>query len=124
MWQALSLSLRPADAIDVCQFGDLGIQEEDWPILGRLPSWPSERDLWAPPPFGGVSLSDPSRGYLRYYDPEDISELYIREEECSVEKAKAHWEDGSLGHAAVQRGLMRVLLARDNHERLIPFRME
>lgn len=42
-------NLSPEDAILRCCFGDLGLMEGTWPVLGQMPGW--ERTTWKIPPF-------------------------------------------------------------------------
>ena len=119
-WRARAEGLRPADALLVQQFGDLGIQDEAWPVLGQSPRWSIEREGWRLPDFGYVDPVSPTRGYLRSYDPDDPSK-FIGETECSAEEARAHFPDDLAGHVALQAVLTKALLAQDNHEMLKPF---
>ena len=42
-------SLAPKDAIKVMQFGDLGLIDGSWPVIGRFPDW--DRTKWPIPIF-------------------------------------------------------------------------
>jgi hypothetical protein len=42
-------TFTPKDAILLCRFGDLGLINGEWPVLGQLTNW--SRTTWTMPPF-------------------------------------------------------------------------
>lgn len=43
------MDLQPKESVRVLNFGDLGLIDGDWPIIGRTPSW--DREQWPVPAF-------------------------------------------------------------------------
>ena len=54
--------LRPEDAILIGLFGDLGIINKEWPIIGGFTNWNSNK--WPMPPFSQI---DPISGENKLY---------------------------------------------------------
>ena len=63
------LQVHRDDAIEVMRFGDDGLRDGSWPILGQLPGW--DRNAWPMPWFvNGNYLGEKSRILGSYY-PDD-----------------------------------------------------
>jgi len=85
------------NAILVRQFGDLGLLEGKWPVIGRLENW--RMVDWPLPEFGRVDESLGKAWRVRY--PDDLSGLG-EETPCSIEKAKALPRDALSGDGAIE----------------------
>jgi hypothetical protein len=67
--------LHAADAVLVRRFGDLGLLDGTWPVLGRVDGW--DRSAWPMPAFvHHESLTD--RSVLVYYDEDDPNKCLSR----------------------------------------------
>ena len=99
-------SLRAQDAIFCGQFGDLGIQNGEWPLIGRLDQW--DRCEWPLPEFGRIE--DEARGiaWIVSYANVDLSEQGEKRQ-CSVADARRLAADGTYGHGAVELVLTKRL---------------
>lgn len=98
-------TLRAADSIDVALFGDLGLIEGRWPVIGQLPAWRSED--WPVPSFGRIDAVSGKRAWrARYRDP-DLK--LLSDEEIGVREARMLPKDGLMGAGAVERWLSHLL---------------
>jgi hypothetical protein len=97
--------LQPEDAVSVERFGDLGLIERAWPVLGAHPRW--RREEWPMPAFRGEDVV--SGAIFRVvYDDDDPGELLERRRVDPVE-AKGLPIDGLTGAEGVRRWLARRL---------------
>lgn len=97
--------LRPEDAVAVERFGDLGLVEGSWPILGAHPAW--RREEWRMPPFRRTD--DVSGAVFRIvYDDDDPGEMLERQRVDPAE-AEGLSFDGLTGAEGVRRSLARRL---------------
>ena len=91
------------DAVLVERFGDLGIIQHEWPIIGPTPNW--NRDSWPVPHF---VRKDPISGDLYVVEYSDS----LRES-CSrmvpQSDAIALPQDGLAGYGAVEIQLTKLL---------------
>ncbi len=98
-------SLDPKDALLADRFGDLGLHDGTWPVLGPLPNW--NRDDWPMPVFGRVKL-DNDVGLAFHYDPDDPSKE-LRHEELPADEVFKLPPYGLSGSGAVEIVLTAVL---------------
>ena len=91
------------DAVLVERFGDLGIIQHDWPIIGPTPNW--NRDCWPVPRF---VRKDPISGdpYIVEYS-DSLREICSKKASQSI--AIALPQDGLAGYGAVEIQLTKLL---------------
>jgi hypothetical protein len=95
--------LRPRDAIQVVQIGDLALIRGKWPIIGEGASW--KRSEWPMPPF--VRRCELSRRAWRVqYSDVDPNKIDYEEPEPSDSALE---RDALLGYRAVEQLLTRLL---------------
>ena len=97
--------LKPGDAVLVRKFGDLGLLEKTWPILGRLADW--ERREWPMPVFGRYEELT-GRSFKVFYDDNDPIKV-IREEQVAPGDAEQRPGDGLMGSGFAEILLTRLL---------------
>jgi hypothetical protein len=97
--------LRPADAIRAMRFGDLGLQNAVWTVVGKLPSWNASD--WPVPEFGQIDKISGLAFRVRY---EDISAIGARTK-AKKEEVDGLPEDGLAGYEFVEEVLDRDLPA-------------
>lgn len=97
--------LKPSDAILVRRFGDLGLIEESWPLIGQTGEW--DRSLWPIPRFGRFEdLTD--RAFEVIYDDNDPS-LVVRETLTGKDELSSLPVDRLSGSGAIEILLTRRL---------------
>lgn len=97
--------LTPGQAALVRKFGDLGLRQGKWPIIGRSGRW--ERSDWPMPAF--VRREEfTGRVFKVYYDERDPNR-FVGEEEVSPEHASDMNPDGLMGAGFAERLLARTL---------------
>jgi hypothetical protein len=67
--------LKPADSILVRRFGDLGLHNGTWPIVGHSSQW--RREDWPVPVFA-VRLPGTNLARKDYYDADDPANLGVQ----------------------------------------------
>lgn len=89
----------------VARFGDLGLIQGQWPVIGRSPNW--QRSSWPVPVFGRVNPVD-QRGWQVIYPDADPSG---RPHETEVETPAAERLPGAglFGAGAIEAMLSRRL---------------
>jgi hypothetical protein len=93
------------EAVWVKSFGDLGLIEGAWPVLGQIPGW--RRDEWPMPVFG---RKDALTGRLLRVDyGDDDPNSSPRETAVSEEEFAQLAEDGLAGAGFVEKRLTRLL---------------
>ena len=99
-------TFRLACEASVCcaVFGDLGLLNGEWQVVGRLQDWQEED--WPLPPFG-YQDDGSGRCYLRYYD--DTRLTFLREEESDTGTIRGYPRDGCAGYGAVEIRLTELL---------------
>ena len=97
--------LKAKDSIYICKFGDLGLHEGSWPVIGSQPDW--DRRKWPMPPFVRVQLIS-GIAYKATYD-EDNPEKLISEIKCDPSEADIYPRDALSGAGAVEAVLMHKL---------------
>lgn len=97
--------LVPGEAILCIRFGDLGLINGEWPIVGKIPNW--ERSKWPMPMF--VRRDDLSRkAWLVRYSNDDPNEI---EEEFRTDFDSKLGIDSLAGYGYVEIKLTRLLPA-------------
>ena len=99
-------TLRATDAVLCEMFGDLGIQLNEWPYVGRIEPW--DRSQWPLPQFGRIE--DEARGiaWIASYDDRDVS-VQTEERRCTIEEARRLPPDSTTGYGAVEIRLRMAL---------------
>jgi Immunity protein 26 len=97
-------ALGPSDVIRVVRFGDLGLIEGRWPVLGKLEDW--EPADWPMPVFGRRDIS--GQAFRVTYPPEDLA-APTREEPISDGECDVLPRDALGGSGAVERVLTALL---------------
>jgi hypothetical protein len=98
------MGLSPADAVLVCLLGDLGLVQEEWPIIYYSVPW--NRDEWPMPAFARVT-ADRSKAWRVEYSDVDLSVLRV--ELATSEEVSDLPKDGSYGSGAVEIRLTKLL---------------
>ena len=96
--------LKAQQAILVMQFGDLGLIEGTWPILGTCGDW--KREEWPLPVFSRIDKIENVAWTVTYSD--DTLAL-VREDRVDPARAAHHPDDGLAGADAVGLQLARIL---------------
>jgi hypothetical protein len=98
-------SLSASDAALVERFGDLGILDGTWPLVGRTDGW--KRSVWPTPVFGRLEELT-GRAFKVIYDDADPN-LLLREERIDPSELASMPKDGLSGARAVEGILTRLL---------------
>ncbi|MFB9923906.1 Imm26 family immunity protein [Amycolatopsis halotolerans] len=98
--------LRPDDAIWLSQFGDIGLHDGTWPVLGQSPGW--DRADWPMPAFAHKDALIPDRYVRREYPNEDPG-IHSTQQRISAEDAATLPEDGLAGSGFVEQRLTKLL---------------
>ncbi|MCL4799153.1 MAG: hypothetical protein KJ025_06170 [Burkholderiales bacterium] len=85
------------DAVHVCRFGDLGLIDGTWSIVGRLPEW--RKEAWPNPAFVREQLV--SGRLLRVVYADDDPSRVVSETEADAHAVASLPRDGLLGAQAV-----------------------
>lgn len=95
---------RPNGAILIAMFGDLGMLEGRWKVIGKRQVWC--RQEWSVPPFARIDeLAD--KAWRVHYD--DSKLVPLKEEPVKPDKVRSLPEDGTWGAVAVESWLTRLL---------------
>ena len=90
----------------MCMFGDLGLINGEWRVLGRLPDW--RRGDWPVPVFGRVSrIRERVHAWRIHYGDAMLEPLW--DEPCPPAEAELLPSDGVYGSGAVGLTLARRL---------------
>jgi hypothetical protein len=93
------------NAVLVRKFGDLGLVQGTWPILGRLDEW--NRREWPMPLF--VRHEElTGRSFMVRYADDDPNRL-VREEQVAPDEASLHPKDGLMGAGFAENALTALL---------------
>ena len=95
----------PSDAICLGRFGDLGLFEGAWPIIGQSEAWDPAR--WPMPSFGREDDISGRFSKITYSSDDPTQE--IDESPCSPQTAKKLPEDGLMGAGYVEEVLDDLL---------------
>lgn len=91
-------TLSAGQAVDICRFGDLGLHNGSWPLIGRSEHW--RREEWPMPVFGRMQLISGVAFEVRYSD-DDPGKL-LSERKCDPSKIAGLPKDGLSGSGAVE----------------------
>lgn len=91
--------LEKEDAVLVARFGDLGLYNGEWSVVGRSGPW--DRTAWPMPAFARTASTDSSRAYLTLYADDDPTQT-LRETACDAEEASRFPQDGVWGYGAIE----------------------
>jgi hypothetical protein len=98
--------LRPEQAILSGQFGDLGLLNEEWKVIGKVPDW--SRGRWAMPSFlrfnEGVST-----GFLSTYDEDSLKCINEKKIKLSEINVRDFPKDSVMGYGFVEIKLTKLL---------------
>jgi hypothetical protein len=97
--------LTPIDAILIALFGDLGLIDGTWPILGQVEPW--ERQAWPLPIFGRTDEDEHKAWKVKLAD--DDPSVVVSERSCSPQEARHLPKEGLMGAGAVERYLAHLL---------------
>ena len=97
--------LSASEALLVERFGDLGIINGTWPLLGRVDGW--DRTAWPTPAFGRFEELT-GRALRVIYDDADPGRL-VREHQIDTGELAGLPRDGLSGAGAVETVLARLL---------------
>lgn len=97
--------LTSEDAVVVERFGDLGLIQESWPVLGQMPGW--RRGDWPMPAFSRAELLTGRLLRVEYSDDDPNS--LLREVEVASSEFEQLAEDGLAGFEFMQERLSRLL---------------
>lgn len=95
--------LAPKHAVWVGRFGDLGLLNGEWRILGESGNW--DRSLWPLPPF--IRIDDTRGTALKAVYSDDLE--LISEEPCDPGLRETLPKDALSGYGAVEKRLTRRL---------------
>jgi hypothetical protein len=98
-------ALSASDAALVERFGDLGILDGTWPLVGHTDRW--DRGAWPTPAFGRLEELT-GRALKVIYDDDNPNRL-LREERIDPSELASMPKDGLSGAGAVERILTRLL---------------
>jgi hypothetical protein len=105
--------LRPAEAVLLARFGDLGIINGSWNVIARDHDWdPTE---WPMPSFSRVDEVDGVAFKVTYSDNDPSNA--IDETKITVGQAKRYPEDGLFGYKALEEKLSDLLRRTSNRSR-------
>jgi len=99
-------SLYPENAVLSGQFGDLGLLEDKWKVVGGIPNW--SRDIWIMPSFLRLD-EDGGAGFIATYDEDSME--FISEEKVRPSQINVHDlpEDSVMGYGFVEVKLTKKL---------------
>jgi hypothetical protein len=102
------IQLNANDAVLVCWFGDLGLINGDWPIIGPLKNF--KQDDWPVPLFRRIDLLDSTNGWLIEY-PQNlpIFGVPIREIKVDVNSLAEFADEELFGSGALEITLSKLL---------------
>jgi hypothetical protein len=98
-------TLRPEETVLIRLFGDLGLLEGEWPIIGQSPTW--DRRSWPLPQFGRIEEFT-GRALRVEYDEENLART-VRETPATREEVEGLPLDGMSGYGALEKRLTRLL---------------
>jgi hypothetical protein len=96
--------LDPSKAVASCQFGDLGLINGEWPVLGTLPNW--TKGKWAVRRYHHYDDTD-DEWWIRDYT-DDYQ--FVSQSRTTKENALQYPEDGVFGYGAVEIMLTQLLM--------------
>jgi hypothetical protein len=97
--------LISSSAILIRQFGDLGLLNSSWPIVGRYMDWRQED--WPVPAFSRIAVDQSTAWKTVYSDKDGIT--LLTEQEVPISLAQMLPEDGLSGYGAIELRLTKLL---------------
>ncbi len=97
--------LKPSDAVLICDYGDLGLLNKTWSVIGHSRCW--DRSEWPMPVF--VRRDSITNKPSKIYYSEENPNTEVFEDICSEEEADELPEDGAWGYGAVEIKLSMLL---------------
>jgi hypothetical protein len=97
-------NLKPEDAILSGRFGDLGLINGEWIVLGEKDGWNEEE--WKMPPFIRVDEHS-GKAFLSVYDENTLN--FVSEKPCSPALVSKYPYDRSMGYGSVEIKLTKLL---------------
>ena len=97
--------LSAADNVLIKIFGDLGLENQTWPVIGPLPQW--RRENWPMPAF--VRHASLTATYFSVEYEDDDPNSHPQEREISREEYEYLPENGLAGSGFVEQRLTRLL---------------
>ncbi len=98
--------LCPEQAVFYGQFGDLGLLNEEWKVIGRVPDW--SRKKWPMPSFLRFD-EGASTGFLSTYDEDSLECINEQEVELSRINVRDFSKDSVMGYGFVEIKLTKLL---------------
>jgi Immunity protein 26 len=100
-----TMGLKPNKAILLARFGDLGLKQGQWSLIGRSPTW--DASDWPMPSFVRRDIISGKLSLVTYDESNLVSE--IRLEQVTRERCKEMPADGLYGYGAIEIKLTRLL---------------
>ncbi len=97
-------NIRTGNVLHCKRFGDLGLIEGHWLVMGQLPDW--KRENWPMPVFKKFNVASNIFDALLYYDDDDPGKL-IKEEAFNGETNLP--EAGLAGYGFIEKKLSDIL---------------
>jgi len=98
------LNLSPKQAALIAQFGDLGLLDGSWPIVGREEEW--DRENWPMPAFARID-EFAGKAWRVEYSEDDLR--WIRETPTTPDQVRRLPKDAAYGDEAVAIELSKLL---------------
>lgn len=98
-------NLLAEDAVLICNYGDLGLLNGEWSVIGHSEPW--DRGKWPNPAF--VRRDSITGKPTKIYYSENDPNCEIAEKPCSEEEARRLPKDGASGYVAVEIKLKKLL---------------
>jgi hypothetical protein len=95
---------RPQDAVFYGRFGDLGLINGEWTVLGEKDDW-DEKD-WKMPPFVRVD-EHAGKAFLSVYDENTLK--FVSEKPCDPALVDEYPYDSDMGYGSVEIQLTKLL---------------
>jgi hypothetical protein len=97
-------NLKCQDAILTGKFGDPGLLNGEWTVIGEIQNW--DKTEWPMPAFIRIDEFE-NRAWLSYYDEYDFS--FIKEKEVPSDLKDSYPYDRDMGYGAVEIRLTELL---------------
>ncbi len=98
-------TLVPENAVLVGQFGDLGLFEGGWPLIGYSEPW--DRNIWPMLPLVRIDAVSGEAWLVEYSDSDPIRQISITP--CDPAEAKKFPKERLMGSGAVEIRLTKLL---------------
>jgi hypothetical protein len=97
-------NLKPEDAILSGRFGDLGLINGEWIVLGEKDDW--NKDEWKMPPFVRVDEHS-GKAFVSVYDDNTLN--FVSEKPCNPALVDKYPHDIGMGYGSVEIQLTKLL---------------